>query len=314
MLLRLLAGLLVLAATAAAGWWFLLRPSSGGPGPQSRAGPPASAGPVLSTTVVRPGRPPSQDCSGPLAYAVPAALNATSLRQVEWAPFRHPERGWEVYAPQVAREVATVCPPDSAGFASALAGWERRKGRPADGVLSTADFEVMKNAWYARRPFVAASRGGGCPPARDPATLVSGEPGEGYGGEILQLKPEALSALRRMVAAARAEVPEIAADPQALQVFSSYRGPDEAAARCADGGCGTATRARCSAHQTGLAVDLVVGAAPGHRVDSSDDANRLHMSRTATYRWLVANASRFGFENYVFEPWHWEYVGPVAGP
>ena len=181
-------------------------------------------------------------------------------------------------------------------------------------MLSTDDFEVMKNAWYARRPFVAASRNGGCPPAPDPATLASGRPDEGYGGEILQLKPEALSALRRMVAAARAEVPEIAADPQALQVFSSYRGPAEAAARCADGGCGTATRARCSAHQTGLAVDLVVGAAPGRRVDSSDDANRLFMSRTATYRWLVANAHRFGFENYVFEPWHWEYVGPTAAP
>ena len=45
-------------------------------------------------------------------------------------------------------------------------------------------------------------------------------------------------------------------------------------------------------------------------VDSTAAASRQHMSRTATYRWLVANAGRFGFVPYVFEPWHWEYVKP----
>jgi LAS superfamily LD-carboxypeptidase LdcB len=33
------------------------------------------------------------------------------------------------------------------------------------------------------------------------------------------------------------------------------------------------------------------------------------MSGTPAYRWLVANAGRFGFVNYVFEPWHWEWTG-----
>ena len=32
-------------------------------------------------------------------------------------------------------------------------------------------------------------------------------------------------------------------------------------------------------------------------------------SRTAVYRWMVANAARFGFVNYPFEPWHWEWTG-----
>ena len=27
---------------------------------------------------------------------------------------------------------------------------------------------------------------------------------------------------------------------------------------------------------------------------------------------LVKNAARFGFVNYVFEPWHWEWVGDPA--
>ena len=34
-------------------------------------------------------------------------------------------------------------------------------------------------------------------------------------------------------------------------------------------------------------------------VDNTSPGSRLHMSRTATYRWLVANAHRFGFVPYV---------------
>ena len=72
------------------------------------------------------------------------------------------------------------------------------------------------------------------------------------------------------------------------------------------------TRASCSPHRTGLAMDLFLGAAPGFRPDSSADPNRLYMSRTPEYRWLVANAGRFGFVNYPFEPWHWELRGAPA--
>ena len=56
-------------------------------------------------------------------------------------------------------------------------------------------------------------------------------------------------------------------------------------------------------------MDIVVGQSPGYPVDSSADPNRLAMSRSPAYRWLVANAERFGFANYVFEPWHWEWTG-----
>ena len=82
------------------------------------------------------------------------------------------------------------------------------------------------------------------------------------------------------------------------------------AARCrAEGNCDGIVRARCSAHRTGLAADMYVGQAPGFGPDSSADPNRLFMTRTPTYRWLVANARRFGFVNYPFEPWHWEWTG-----
>ena len=44
-------------------------------------------------------------------------------------------------------------------------------------------------------------------------------------------------------------------------------------------------------------------------VDSTDVHSRRYMSQTPTYRWLVKNAGRFGFVPYVYEPWHWEWVG-----
>jgi LAS superfamily LD-carboxypeptidase LdcB len=79
-----------------------------------------------------------------------------------------------------------------------------------------------------------------------------------------------------------------------------------------DGNCQGVARAACSAHATGLAMDLFLGSAPGLPPDSSDDANRLHMSLGAPYRWLVTNAARFGFVPYPFEPWHWEWTPNAA--
>jgi LAS superfamily LD-carboxypeptidase LdcB len=112
-----------------------------------------------------------------------------------------------------------------------------------------------------------------------------------------------------MVTAARAADPRIAADRNMLTIVSAFRSPAYDAARCAGGHCNGIAKARCSAHRTGTAVDLFVGAAPGHGPVDSHDANRLYLSRTPAYRWLVKNAGRFGFVNYVFEPWHWEWVG-----
>ncbi len=100
-----------------------------------------------------------------------------------------------------------------------------------------------------------------------------------------------------------------------MTIFSGFRSPQDDEARCAaEGNCQGIVRARCSAHRTGLALDLALEPAPGRRVDDAADDNRLFMSRTAAYRWLVANAGRFGFVNYIFEPWHWEWTGEAPLP
>jgi len=239
-----------------------------------------------------------------------ADANAASLHTLAWSPFGRAEIGWETYVPLVSREIRTACPPASPGFAAALAAWEEAQRLPSDGVFGDSDFQRLKGVMETRRPFVQLVARRICPDAPSINRLELSRPGEGYGGKQILLRPAAFDAWRRMAAAARADDPRIAADPRNLTIFSGYRNPDADAARCnAEGNCQGVVRAACSAHRTGLAVDMHVGQAPGYGPDSSADANRFYMSWTPTYRWLVANADRFGFVPYPFEPWHWEWTG-----
>lgn len=232
---------------------------------------------------------------------------------MDWAPFGRPETGWEVYEPLIAQEIGTTCAPGSPGFAANLAAWQSKYKLADPGVLDQATFAQMKLVWQQRRPFLATAKVT-CPPAPQEASLSQANPDESYGGKQIQLQTAALAGYRKMVAAARAEVPAIAADPRLLSIFSGYRSPSYDAQRCArEQNCQGIVRATCSAHRTGLAMDMYLGSAPGYQPDSSDDANRLYLSQSVAYLWLVHNASRFGFVNYAFEPWHWEWTGERAG-
>lgn len=251
--------------------------------------------------------PPSLACRIE-GWTAASEANAASLTTLLWRPFGREEVGWEIYAPLIQREIATTCPVTSEGFAAALAAWQSTRNLPGDGVLSEGALLQFTAQAQARRPFVAAVIAGVCP--ETPDLITEAARSEGTGGKTVWMQPGALRAWRAMAAAARAEVPGIAADPDALTIFSGYRSPSLDAARClAEGNCDGVVRARCSAHRTGLAADLYVGHAQGYSADSTADENRLFMTRTATYRWLVANATRFGFVNYAFEPWHWEWTG-----
>lgn len=240
-----------------------------------------------------------------------AMANAMSFYTLEWTPFGETEYGWETYAPMIAREIGTTCAPQTADFSAALANWQVRYNLPPTGVLDPATFQVFKGVWQERRPFVMARVRGECP--EPPAISMLGYlvAHEEHADRLTRLlRRDVLEAYRAMVAAARAEVPEIAADPELLQIFSGFRDPEADQARCdAEGNCDGLRRAVCSPHRTGTAIDIYVGHFPGFTVDSTTQSNRLHQSRGAAYRWLVANAARFGFVNYVYEPWHWEYVG-----
>ena len=264
-------------------------------------------GPLASEQPPGAPQPVSTDCRAD-GWRDAAQANANAVVGLAWAPFGRAETGWETYVPLIQHEIRTACPANSEGFAAALGAWQRVNNQGSDGVLTETVFLGMKGAVQTRREFVRFTSEGVCPGTPD--LITAARLNEGYSQKQVWLRPRALDAYRRMVAAARAEVPEAARDLEMLTIFSGYRSPAADAARCrTEGNCDGIVRARCSAHRTGLAADIVVGHAPGFTVDSSADPNRLFMSRTASYRWLVANAGRFGFVNYPFKPWHWEWTG-----
>lgn len=238
-----------------------------------------------------------------------AAANALSLDRLAWSPFGRPEIGWRVYGPLTGKEIGSDCPPSLPGFAARLAEWQNARRLAGAGVMTSATLGAMRNLWQSRRPFVALSRIA-CPAAPPLASLAQASRSESYGGKVILLRPRALAAYRAMAAAARARSAAFAADHRLLTIFSAFRSPAYDDARCAlEGNCQGVTRAACSAHRTGLAVDLYLDATPGVAPDSSEDANRAALARSPAYRWLVLNAGKFGFVNYPFEPWHWEWTG-----
>lgn len=251
----------------------------------------------------------------PIEWGGPALANGISVYAMEWSPFGASEWGWETYLPLIQQELGTDCAPGSPRFARALAEFQYARGLPATGWFDAATFQVFRGVWQERRPFIMGRvRQEPCPdppPLYQLGYLVESE--EHADRLTRLLRRDVLDAYRELVAAARAEVPEIAANPELLQIFSGFRDPEADAARCArSGNCDGLRRAVCSPHRTGTAVDLYVGHVVGLGVDNTSPASRQHMSRTATYRWLVKNAGRFGFTPYAFEPWHWEWISPTG--
>lgn len=247
-------------------------------------------------------------------WADQAVANAISLYSLEWTPFGATEWGWGTYLPLLQKEIGTGCEPGTADFAAALAAFQTRYGLAATGVFDQTTFTVLKGVLQERRPFVMARVRDECPDPPPLRELGYLEAPEEHADRLTRLlRRDVLASYRRMVAAARAEVPEVRNDPELLQIFSGFRDPEADAARCAtERNCDGLRRAVCSPHRTGTAVDLYVGQLLGMGVDSTNPASRQHMTQGATYRWLVRNAGRFGFVPYLYEPWHWEWVGASA--
>jgi len=286
-----LLGLLVVAVIGALVWFRVA----------GRREPELAQAPPRAPQVEQP-----RGCAQP-AWAQAAARNKASLYSLQWSPFGRPEIGWATYAPLVSQEIGAGCPADSGGFAERYAGWQARRKLAIDGVFKPADFDRMRDDLALRRPFVQLTAKGTCPASPAETTLEAARPDETYGGKTVLLRPGALAAYRRMVAAAKAD--GLAGEPPLLRLASGFRGPAEEAARCRERACDRVSRANCSAHRTGLAIDLYLDPAPGADPISTADENRRHMAASAEYRWLLTNAGRFGFLPYAYEPWHWEWTG-----
>jgi D-alanyl-D-alanine carboxypeptidase len=240
-----------------------------------------------------------------------AAINAESRSAMAVNMFGRPETGWAFYEPLIANAIGTNCGGATPGFSKALSTWQSAHHIPITGLVDPATLGTLKQLWQQRRPFVMESQHA-CPDPPDEQTLAQATPSESYGGKTIELRADALAAYRKMIQAAR-KAGLLPTGSNLGAIFSAYRSPDSDAARCAmQNNCQGVVRASCSAHRTGFAMDINLGAAPGSRPDSSDDPNRLFISQTPFYRWLVKNAVRFGLVNYAFEPWHWEYIGNLT--
>jgi LAS superfamily LD-carboxypeptidase LdcB len=102
-----------------------------------------------------------------------------------------------------------------------------------------------------------------------------------------------------------------------MYVLSAYRSFNEQSALKSEYkvtyGAGTANSFSAdqgySEHQLGTAIDMI---APGLGGQLDD-----RFEGTSAYQWLLANAYKYGFTlsypkgntSYVFEPWHWRFVG-----
>lgn len=228
-------------------------------------------------------------CRGGEQYAAVATQNAATLQTASLAPFGRTEQGWGVYEAQVAATVGTRCASNSKRFAADLARWQSRNRLRVTGAVDVATLGAMKQRWQSARPFIRSFAHGACPTAADDEALAAIGRNEGWRGKPGQLNARALDALRRMVAAARAADPRIKADRQMLTIVSAFRSPAYDAAKCAAGAnCNGIAKARCSAHRTGTAVDLYVGAAPGHSpVDTAEPTGSISRARP-----LIAGSSR----------------------
>jgi len=105
-------------------------------------------------------------------------------------------------------------------------------------------------------------------------------------------------------------------DDKEIYVFSAYRSFDEQNALKDQYsiiyGVGTANQFSAdqgySEHQLGTTIDLITTGIGGTLED---------FEKTIAYQWLLNNAYKFGFtmsypdnnDFYVFEPWHWRFVG-----
>ena len=149
---------------------------------------------------------------------------------------------------------------------------------------------------------------------REPRELV--DVGPDLFGRPQRMAPAAAEAWARMVAAAVADGVEL----QLVSAFRSVERQAELIAAKVEAGRELDEVLTANAppghseHHTGCAVDVTTpGCAVLEEVFEHTDA----------FRWLSANAHRFGFalsyprdnpEGYVYEPWHWSYRGPPTSP
>jgi hypothetical protein len=238
-----------------------------------------------------------------------AAQNARLRDELQWGFGGREQRGWYIYLPLISNLIGADEDASSRDFARSLARWQQERGLEARGVLDNQTWMEMVSFWQSRR-----IKDRDYPPADQLVTIPATDCFDpDRPEELRQAEGRAYEAYKRMTRAAARdlgfEITEdgsIAPAEKYLKIISAFRSREyQEQLRQKSPSSGRAGLAVNSPHFTGRTFDLYVGGEPV----STRDENRALQTRTPAYRWLVKNASRFGFQPYFYEPWHWEYVG-----
>jgi hypothetical protein len=274
-----------------------------------------NGGSLRPTAAVRERRAEAPaETAGASLFASAAARNTLLRYELSWAFGGKEQRGWYLYTPLISRMLASDGDAATGDFASALSRWQKTTGLEPNGVLDDETLLRMVSEWQgARLKNKEYAR---------PDELLVAPTSDFYDAtrpdELRQVERETYAAYKRMVAAALADsslnlkrttTGELAPEEKFFKIVSAFRSREyQENLRRQSPNSGRAGLAVNSPHFTGRALDLYVGGEPVETKDS----NRALQVQTDVYRWLVKNADRFGFRPYYYEPWHWEYVGPVA--
>lgn len=173
---------------------------------------------------------------------------------------------------------------------AAVKAFQRRAGVPVDGVAGPKTFAALRSS---TAPSSRADAAGAPRPTSAGPTRVANAYRNGRAttvrlapvGNGQYLAVEAAGKYKQMLAAARAA-------GVSLSSTSGFRTHAQQAALFRRYGAGRAARPGYSNHQQGLSMDI----------------GGVRSYGTRAYKWLQANAGRFGFVNDVRgEYWHWTY-------
>lgn len=246
--------------------------------------------------------------AAPLNWKAATAENLKLQNTLRWDFGAKRQRGWYLYVSLIQQTISTVSGAETPEFARAVAVWQQEEGIYPTGTVNRETFSRMIEFWQSQRlngSIYAA-----------PEDLLTAPITDFYDPtrevELLKVERETYKAYKRMVAAAAIELKlktdkngALSASEKYLRIISAFRSRAyQAKLRAASPHSGRAGLAVNSPHFTGRTLDIYVGGEP----TITKDFNRAVQVRTPVYKWLVKNASRFGFYPYFYEPWHWEYV------
>ncbi len=244
-------------------------------------------------------------------FASAALRNSQLQSDLNWVFGGKTQRGWQLYTPLISSLIGADADGQANDFAASLSHWQKANGIEANGILENSTWSQMVSTLQSNR-----IKDRTYPTADQLVTIPTSECYDpSRVEELRKVERRTYDAYKRMVAAAAADASlrlavtsdgQLAPGEKYFKVISAFRSREyQEHLRQQSPNSGRAGLAVNSPHFTGRALDIYVGGEPV----STKDENRAIQTQTKAYRWLVKNASRFGFRPYFYEPWHWEYVG-----